>query len=67
MLADALGLEKTEVLAPTQTVALKKVVAFVPRSHINSVREELGRAGAGILVTTVIAALLAQEQAHFCL
>jgi dinuclear metal center YbgI/SA1388 family protein len=47
MMADALGLKDTEVLSPTQEMALKKVVVFVPESHANELREALGRAGAG--------------------
>ncbi|MEC2070489.1 Nif3-like dinuclear metal center hexameric protein [Alkalihalophilus marmarensis] len=47
MMADALGLNHTEVLSPTQTTALKKVVVFVPETHAAAVREALGQAGAG--------------------
>ncbi|SFP21286.1 dinuclear metal center protein, YbgI/SA1388 family [Salibacterium halotolerans] len=47
MLADALGLEKTEVLVPMTEVPLKKLTAFVPEGHVESVRSALGDAGAG--------------------
>lgn len=47
MMAEALGLRETSVLAPTQSVSLKKIVVFVPKTHANQVREALGHAGAG--------------------
>lgn len=47
MMATALGLENTEVLAPTSTIALKKLVVFVPETHAEQVRTALGNAGAG--------------------
>ncbi|WP_100372409.1 Nif3-like dinuclear metal center hexameric protein [Bacillus sp. FJAT-45037] len=47
MMAEALGLEDTEVLSPTQTTALKKVVVYVPHTHADQVREALGNVGAG--------------------
>ncbi|MDT8861767.1 Nif3-like dinuclear metal center hexameric protein [Alkalihalobacillus sp. MEB130] len=47
MMAEALGLKQTEVLAPTMTTSLKKVVVFVPKTHVEEVREALGNAGAG--------------------
>ncbi|MFZ4452002.1 Nif3-like dinuclear metal center hexameric protein [Salibacterium aidingense] len=47
MLAEALGLEHTEVLVPTQEIPLKKLTAFVPEDHVETVRQALGDAGAG--------------------
>lgn len=47
MMARALGLKETKVLAPTKTSALKKVAVFVPHSHVDSVREAMSQAGAG--------------------
>ncbi|WP_342433934.1 Nif3-like dinuclear metal center hexameric protein [Neobacillus sp. FSL H8-0543] len=47
LLAEALGLEKTEVLVPTYEIKLKKVVVFVPRSDAEKVLDALGNAGAG--------------------
>lgn len=49
LLADALGLEKTEVLVPTYETKLKKIVVFVPASHANEMRQVLGNAGAGAI------------------
>ncbi|NRD80783.1 Nif3-like dinuclear metal center hexameric protein [Bacillus sp. BRMEA1] len=46
-LAEALGLENTEVLVPTVDVSLKKLVVFVPGSHADLIREVLGNSGAG--------------------
>jgi dinuclear metal center YbgI/SA1388 family protein len=48
-LAEALGLEASEVLVPTFDTKLKKLVVFVPESHGDIVREALGRAGAGFI------------------
>ncbi|MBD1382123.1 Nif3-like dinuclear metal center hexameric protein [Metabacillus arenae] len=47
LLAEALGLTDTEVLAPTFTEPLKKLVVFVPKEKENVVREAIGNAGAG--------------------
>ncbi|MED3648247.1 Nif3-like dinuclear metal center hexameric protein [Halalkalibacterium halodurans] len=47
LMADALGLKDIEVLAPTTTESLYKLVVFVPHTHTDQVREALGRAGAG--------------------
>ncbi|MFC0558059.1 Nif3-like dinuclear metal center hexameric protein [Halalkalibacter alkalisediminis] len=47
MMAEALGLQQIEVLSPTQTLSLKKIVVFVPETHAVSLREALGKAGAG--------------------
>ncbi|UOE95690.1 Nif3-like dinuclear metal center hexameric protein [Alkalihalobacillus sp. LMS39] len=47
MMAEALGIEQTEVLAPTMEKKLKKFVVYVPRSHEAVVREAIGTAGAG--------------------
>ncbi|WP_158735078.1 Nif3-like dinuclear metal center hexameric protein [Alteribacillus sp. YIM 98480] len=49
MMADALGLQETKVLVPTQEVPLKKLVAFIPESHVEEVRQALGDAGAGFI------------------
>ncbi|WP_066371154.1 Nif3-like dinuclear metal center hexameric protein [Neobacillus fumarioli] len=48
-LAEALGLEKTEVLVPTYHVSLKKLVVFVPASHADEIRQVLGDVGAGFI------------------
>lgn len=47
LLAEALGLEKTEVLVPTYETKLKKIVVFVPASHAEEIRQVLGNVGAG--------------------
>ncbi|RNF41034.1 Nif3-like dinuclear metal center hexameric protein [Planococcus salinus] len=47
LLAEALGLENTEVLVPTYEAELVKIAVFVPESHEEQVREALGKAGAG--------------------
>ncbi|NEU32382.1 Nif3-like dinuclear metal center hexameric protein [bacterium LRH843] len=47
MMAEALGLKELAVLAPTGSVALKKVIVFVPDSHAEQVRDAMSRAGAG--------------------
>ncbi|WP_078428840.1 Nif3-like dinuclear metal center hexameric protein [Alkalihalobacterium alkalinitrilicum] len=47
MMAKALGLTDCEVLSPTTEISLKKVVIFVPESHVDQVRIALGNAGAG--------------------
>ncbi|MFB4164901.1 Nif3-like dinuclear metal center hexameric protein [Alteribacillus sp. JSM 102045] len=49
MMAEALKLQDTKVLVPTQEVALKKLVAFTPESHVEDVRQALGDAGAGFI------------------
>jgi dinuclear metal center YbgI/SA1388 family protein len=48
-LAEALGLEETEVLVPTFENNLKKLVVFVPSSHADVLRQVLGNAGAGFI------------------
>ncbi|WML30677.1 Nif3-like dinuclear metal center hexameric protein [Neobacillus sp. OS1-32] len=48
-LAEALGLEETEVLVPTFAEKYKKLVVFVPRSHAEQIRQVLGEAGAGFI------------------
>ncbi len=45
-IADKLGLTNQHILAPKKTV-LKKLVTFVPASHLETVRESLFAAGAG--------------------
>lgn len=47
LLADALGLEETEVLVPTYEEELVKIAVFVPESHEETLRTALGEAGAG--------------------
>ncbi|WP_332690961.1 Nif3-like dinuclear metal center hexameric protein [Halalkalibacter lacteus] len=47
MMAEALHLQNIEVLSPTQTRSLKKIVVFVPETHIEPVREAMNIAGAG--------------------
>ena len=49
MLASALGLENTEVLAPTAEEKLKKLVVYVPEENAEEVRKALGKAGAGAI------------------
>ena len=45
-IADKLGLINTQILAPKKSL-LKKLVTFVPPSHLNKVQESLFDAGAG--------------------
>ncbi|TSB46743.1 Nif3-like dinuclear metal center hexameric protein [Alkalicoccobacillus porphyridii] len=47
MLADALSLQHTRVLAPTVETPLVKLVVFVPTTHAEAVRKAIGDAGAG--------------------
>lgn len=47
MMAEALGLKETTVLAPTQTIPLKKIAVFVPHTHADEVRDAMANAGAG--------------------
>ncbi|MDM5156487.1 Nif3-like dinuclear metal center hexameric protein [Bacillus sp. DX1.1] len=47
LLAEALGLQRTEVLVPTYAEEMKKIVVFVPVTHVDAVRTALGDAGAG--------------------
>lgn len=49
LLADALGLQETEVLSPTHETTLKKLVTYVPEENAEAVREALGNAGAGAI------------------
>ena len=49
LLADALGLENTQVLVPTYEAELVKIAVFVPESHEEQVREAFGKAGAGAI------------------
>ncbi|WP_088007986.1 Nif3-like dinuclear metal center hexameric protein [Indiicoccus explosivorum] len=49
LLADALGLQETEVLVPTYEEELVKLGVFVPESHEETLREALGKAGAGTI------------------
>jgi dinuclear metal center YbgI/SA1388 family protein len=45
-IANKLGLVKTQILAPKKSL-LKKIVTFVPKSHLNIVQQSLFNAGAG--------------------
>ncbi len=47
MMAEALGLCDTKVLAPTEMVPLKKIAVFVPHTHADQVRDAMAVAGAG--------------------
>ncbi|WP_090831387.1 MULTISPECIES: Nif3-like dinuclear metal center hexameric protein [unclassified Bacillus (in: firmicutes)] len=49
MLANALGLENTEVLYPTYEKKLKKITVYVPEDYADEVRKALGIAGAGAI------------------
>lgn len=46
-LGEALGLQNTEILAPSGSEALLKLVVFVPQSHVESLREALAGVGVG--------------------
>lgn len=47
MMAEAIGLTKTEPLEEVHTDKLKKLVVFVPQDHAEKVRQALFEAGAG--------------------
>ncbi|MBU9722482.1 Nif3-like dinuclear metal center hexameric protein [Bacillus alkalicola] len=47
LMAEALGLENTDVLSETTEDPLKKLVVFVPEEQADAVREAIGTAGAG--------------------
>ncbi|MBP2078174.1 Nif3-like dinuclear metal center hexameric protein [Oceanobacillus polygoni] len=47
MLADALGIEKNDIIVETDREKLYKIVVYVPETHIDEVRESLGSSGAG--------------------
>lgn len=49
LLAEALGIQNTEVLVPTYETPLKKIVVYVPNDHAEQVRLALGKAGAGYI------------------
>lgn len=49
LLAEALELTDVEVLVPTYSDKLKKLVVFVPEEASNQVRDALGNAGAGAI------------------
>ncbi|KGM45294.1 Nif3-like dinuclear metal center hexameric protein [Neobacillus niacini] len=49
LLAEALGLENSEVLVPTYETKLKKLVVFTPISHAKEIRKVLGDIGAGFI------------------
>lgn len=46
-LGEALDLQNTEILAPSGSEALLKLVVFVPQSHVESLREALAGVGVG--------------------
>jgi len=47
LLAEALGLQNTEVLVPTYEEKLLKLAVYVPEEAVDKVREALGNVGAG--------------------
>lgn len=47
LLAEKLGLNETEVLSPTASETLKKLIVFVPKQNEAELRKALGDAGAG--------------------
>lgn len=47
LLAEALGLENTELLVPTYEDSLKKLAVYVPEDHAEELRNALGNAGVG--------------------
>ncbi|WLR49869.1 Nif3-like dinuclear metal center hexameric protein [Bacillus tianshenii] len=47
LMAEALGLQETDVLVPTYEDPLKKIVVFVPEEQADRVRQAIGDAGAG--------------------
>jgi dinuclear metal center YbgI/SA1388 family protein len=49
LLADALGLERPEVLVQTHETSLKKIVVYVPTENADEIREAMGKAGAGFI------------------
>lgn len=49
LLAEALGLQQTQVLVPTYSEEMKKLVVFVPADHADELRKVLGDAGAGYI------------------
>lgn len=49
MLAAALQLTDLDLLVPTETEKLRKLVVFVPKAQAAEVREALGRSGAGAI------------------
>lgn len=49
LLAEALQLGPTEILKPTYTELLYKLVVYVPEDHIDAVRQAISDAGAGAI------------------
>jgi dinuclear metal center YbgI/SA1388 family protein len=49
LLAEALGLQEVEILQPGYQQKLKKLVVFVPVSHLAEVREGISSVGAGFI------------------
>ncbi len=47
LMAQKLGLEAVDVLAPTTEIPLRKLAVFVPKDHAPVVREALANSGAG--------------------
>jgi dinuclear metal center YbgI/SA1388 family protein len=48
ILAEVLDLKNLEILSPFEN-ALRKIVTFVPQSHVDVVREAIFKAGAGVI------------------
>ncbi len=49
LLAQALGLQNTDILVQTYEAELVKIAVFVPESHEDQLRDALGKAGAGAI------------------
>lgn len=49
LLAEKIGIENTEILAPTYHEQLYKIAVFVPESHAEGLRTAMGNAGAGYI------------------
>jgi dinuclear metal center YbgI/SA1388 family protein len=47
LMAEALGLENVDILEKWHEQKLKKIVVYVPASHVDGVRDAMARAGAG--------------------
>lgn len=63
LLAEALELSETEVLAPTYTDPLKKLAVYVPKEYEEQVRAALEMRGPAISVNTAIARFHLKESA----
>jgi dinuclear metal center YbgI/SA1388 family protein len=49
ILAQVLGLDKVEILAPTHVEKLFKLVVFIPETHVDPVMQAVSDAGAGFI------------------